>query len=142
MHDMACAIRIRRGSHELKNIEIIRFIENFGYPYSVYAALDHQGYIHPTGYPVEIIPAHGVYPEAPPHGFNKISTKNEALLERHKLAVCHHVNPKLPLHRDPQLHQPPHKSFSPMDWMKAPSLWQHLSISGKLSYNSRRLGIA
>jgi FkbM family methyltransferase len=94
-------------SNGLQHTDIVQLLEEHGY--SVYAIRDYQSNVQLKGYPVEVIPAREVYLEGPPHGFNMLAVKSVALLERHRLIICHGVSPKLLFHRDPRLHHPLHK---------------------------------
>jgi hypothetical protein len=59
-----------------------------------------------AGHPIEIIPAHRVYLEGPPHGFNALATPDPSLVKRLGLRIVENVSPKLLLHKDPDLHHP------------------------------------
>lgn len=92
----------------LDRTDIVRLLNGHGY--RVYAIRDYQGNVSLKGYPVEVIPAHEVYLEGPPHGFNMLAVKDVGVLGEHGLVLCHGVSPKLLFHRDPKLHQPLHRA--------------------------------
>lgn len=91
-------------SNGLDKTDIVRYLTDRGY--HAFAIRDYQGNVDMQGKPVEIVPVDDVYLEGPPHGFNILALKEEALISRHSLRVTRGVSPKLLFHRDPKLHQP------------------------------------
>ena len=91
-------------SEGLEKTSIVEFLRSHGY--TVYAIRDFHNNYPMAGHPIEIIPAHRVYLEGPPHGFNALATPDPNLVTRLGLRIVENVSPKLLLHKDPELHHP------------------------------------
>ena len=91
-------------SQGLRNTPIVSLLLDQGY--SVYAVRDFNANIPMRGQPVELVTLDSVYLEGPPHGFNMLAVKDEAILEADVFRICEGVSPKLLLHKDPALHHP------------------------------------
>jgi FkbM family methyltransferase len=91
-------------SNGLENTEIIQYLQGLGY--TVYCIRDFQSYVSMPDDPIEIIPPESTYIEGPPHGFNLLAVKDDAILKEPFFVRCEDVSPKLLLHKDPALHHP------------------------------------
>ncbi|MCZ6773680.1 MAG: FkbM family methyltransferase [Proteobacteria bacterium] len=91
-------------SEGLENTEIVLFMAAQGY--HLYAVRDFNSNVAMNGAPVELVPVDQVYLEGPPHGFNMLAVKSEALVASDLFRICPGVSPKLLSHRDPKLHHP------------------------------------
>jgi FkbM family methyltransferase len=91
-------------SEGLAKTEICAYLISLGY--QVFAVRDYQGNERMVDRPVELVPIDTVYLEGPPHAFNMLATKDEAVLSKDWLRMVPGVSPKLLFHRDPRLHQP------------------------------------
>jgi hypothetical protein len=91
-------------SNGLGNTEITRFLKDFGY--ALFAVRDYQSNVPMADQPIELIRPEHTYLDGPPHGFNMLAVKDEAVLDARQFRFCTGVSPKLLAHRDPQLHQP------------------------------------
>jgi FkbM family methyltransferase len=77
-----------------------------GHGYKLFAVRDYQSNVPMAGLPIELVDTASVYLKGPPHGFNMVAVKDEAVLQGPSFRVCPGVSPKLLRHRDPRLHQP------------------------------------
>lgn len=91
-------------SHGLHNTEVVQFLVSLGY--TVFAIRDFQSNYDLRDRPVELVPLQTAYLEGPPHGFNLLAVRDNAVLEDELFVVTPNVSPKLLLHRDPSLHHP------------------------------------
>jgi hypothetical protein len=91
-------------SNGLGNTDIARYLAGFGY--TLFAVRDYQSNVPMGDAPVELIRVQDTYLEGPPHGFNMLAVKDEAVLQGPGFRFRKNVSPKLLFHRDPKLHQP------------------------------------
>ena len=91
-------------SNGLDNTDIGRLLRAHGY--KLRAVRDYQSNVPMAGEPIELVDAAGAYLEGPPHGFNMLAVKDEALVQGPLFRICSGVSPKLLRHRDPRLHKP------------------------------------
>lgn len=91
-------------SNGLGNTEIARYLAGLGY--SLFAVRDYQSNVPMADAPVELIRPQDTYLDGPPHGFNMLAVKDEAVLQGPAFRFRKNVSPKLLFHRDPRLHQP------------------------------------
>jgi FkbM family methyltransferase len=91
-------------SEGLDNTDIGRLLRNHGY--KLYAVRDYQSNVPMAGQPVELVETAGAYLQGPPHGFNMLAVKDEAVVQGPLFRTCSGVSPKLLRHRDPGLHHP------------------------------------
>ncbi|MEX1206098.1 MAG: FkbM family methyltransferase [Dongiaceae bacterium] len=91
-------------SEGLDNTEIVRTLAGFGY--RVYAVRDFQSNVPMNGRPIELVPTGDIHLEGPPHGFNMVAVKDEAMLTAAPFLMRPGVSPKLLAHKDPALHHP------------------------------------
>ena len=88
----------------LANIEIVRYLESFGY--SVFALRDGQSNrAHQLDRP-ELVPLGSAIVDGPPHGFNLIASKQTNFFSGSRFRFVDHVSPKYLRHRDLRLHAP------------------------------------
>lgn len=91
-------------SNGLENTDIARYLGGHGY--SLFAVRDYQSNVPMGDAPIELIRPQDTYLEGPPHGFNMLAVKDEAVLDGPAFRFRKGVSPKLLFHRDPRLHQP------------------------------------
>jgi FkbM family methyltransferase len=91
-------------SRGLPDTEIARYLASFGY--TMFAVRDFQSNYDMDGRPIELVPIGTVWLEGPPHGFNVLAVKDEAVVAGEPFRIIPDVSPKLLLHRDPALHHP------------------------------------
>lgn len=91
-------------SQGLMNTEIAEMMTKHGY--RLYAVRDFNSNVAMKKAPIELVPADEVYLEGPPHGFNMLAVKSEAVVRGKEFRICPGVSPKLLWHRDPKLHHP------------------------------------
>lgn len=91
-------------SHGLEHTNIGELLRGSGY--KLYAIRDYQSNVAMPDSPVELVDVADVYLQGPPHGFNMLAVKDEAVLDDPLFRMCRGVSPKLLRHRDPLLHQP------------------------------------
>ena len=91
-------------SDGLRNTPIVSLLLDAGY--SVFAVRDFNANVPMRGMPIELVTLDSVYLEGPPHGFNMLAVKDQAVLTDDIFRICEGVSPKLLLHRDPALHHP------------------------------------
>ena len=95
-------------SNGLRSTPIVSLLLEHGY--TVFAVRDFNANIPLRGMPVELVTLDSVYLEGPPHGFNMLALKDQAVLENGIFRICEGVSPKLLEHKDPALHHP-------LDWL-------------------------
>lgn len=88
----------------LENTEICRLLLDGGY--SVFAVRDFNTHRDMAGKPVELIPAHRVYLEGPPHGFNMVAVQDARIFGSPNFKIVENVSPKLLVHKAAALHHP------------------------------------
>jgi FkbM family methyltransferase len=91
-------------SHGLAATAPVSLLRNAGY--SVFALRDFQSNVPMRGCLLELLPLDAVYLEGPPHGFNMLAVRDEALLDDSVFRLCRDKSPKLLLHKSPILHHP------------------------------------
>jgi hypothetical protein len=91
-------------SQGLENTDIARYLAGLGY--ALFAVRDYQSNVAMGDAPVELIRPEDTYLKGPPHGFNMLAVKDEAVLRNPAFRLCKDVSPKLLFHRDPKLHRP------------------------------------
>jgi FkbM family methyltransferase len=74
--------------------------------YQVFAIRDFQSNVPMGDCLIELLPSDAVYLEGPPHGFNMLAVKDDALLDPALFRVCRDKSPKLLLHKSRALHHP------------------------------------
>jgi hypothetical protein len=88
----------------LDNTDVARLLRTQGY--ALYAVRDYQSNVPMAGEPIELVAPAGAYLEGPPHGFNMLAVKDDAMVQGAPFRLCSGVSPKLLRHRDARLHQP------------------------------------
>jgi FkbM family methyltransferase len=91
-------------SRGLENTDIVKLLTNCGY--KVFAVRDFNSNCDLSHQPIELIPANAVYLDGPPHGFNMVAVKDDAMFKSPRYLMCKGVSPKLLRHKDPVLHHP------------------------------------
>jgi len=91
----------REGLHK---VEIVQYLASLGY--TMFAIRDFQSNVDLGGRPIELVPPDTAWLEGPPHGFNLVAVRDQAVLEGDDFRIIPNVSPKLLFHRDPRLHHP------------------------------------
>ncbi len=91
-------------SHGLAATAPVALLRDAGY--AVFAVRDFQSNIPMRGCRIELLPLDAVYLEGPPHGFNMLAVRDEALLDESVFRFCRDKSPKLLLHKSAVLHHP------------------------------------
>ena len=91
-------------SDGLEKTELARLLTDRGY--KLFALRDFNSNYDLAGRPVELIPMDAIHLEGPPHGFNMVAVKDEAVISGPGYAQVRDVSPKLLRHKDPVLHHP------------------------------------
>lgn len=91
-------------SSGLENTTVVELMIYAGY--KLFAIRDFQSNVPMRDCRIELIPAEAVFLDGPPHGFNVLAIKDEAILDPALFRVCRDKSPKLLLYKDPQLHHP------------------------------------
>jgi FkbM family methyltransferase len=88
----------------LRPTPIVQLLLSHGY--TIHAVRDFQANYPMGDKPIELIPLDTVYLEGPPHGFNMLAVKDEAVLRDRRFKIVPNVSPKLLVHKAPELHHP------------------------------------
>ena len=91
-------------SNGLQNADVIKYVASFGY--KIFAVRDIHSNYDLGDLPIEIIAPETTYIKGPPHGFNMLAVKDEAILVSSDFRVCSGVSPKYLLHKDSALFHP------------------------------------
>jgi FkbM family methyltransferase len=102
-------------SDGLENTPLICLMLEAGY--QVFAIRDFQSNVPMNGCLIELLPPDAVHLEGPPHGFNMLAVKDEALLDPSIFRLCRHKSPKLLLYKSPALHHPTEWLTRLPDWL-------------------------
>jgi FkbM family methyltransferase len=89
-------------SSGLHRTEVAELLTSHGY--TLFAIRDFQSNIDLSGRPIELVPIETAFLDGPPHGFNVLAVRDEAVLE--PFVITPNVSPKLLRHGDPSLHHP------------------------------------
>ena len=101
-------------SNGLDQTQPVRLMLDAGY--QVFAIRDFQSNIPMGGCLIELLPLDAAYLEGPPHGFNMLAVKDEALLDPSVFRLCRNKSPKLLLYKSPVLHHP-------TEWLNSLPAW-------------------
>lgn len=91
-------------SRGLDNTEICRYLSGFGY--HLFAVRDYESNVPMSRQAIELIRPEETYLDGPPHGFNMLAVKDEAIMANPMFRFVSGVSPRLLKHSDPRLHQP------------------------------------
>lgn len=91
-------------SNGLAETEIVKFLTDRGY--KAFALRDFNSNYDLSSQPIELIPLDKVHLDGPPHGFNMVAVKDEAVFAGEGYRFVENVSPKLLRHKDPALHHP------------------------------------
>jgi len=91
-------------SRGLDNTEICRYLSGFGY--HLFAVRDYESNVPMSRQAIELIRPEETYLDGPPHGFNMLAVKDEAIMANPLFRFVSGVSPRLLKHSDPRLHQP------------------------------------
>jgi FkbM family methyltransferase len=86
--------------------------------YRVFAIRDFQSNVPMGNCLIELLPLDAIYLEGPPHGFNMLAVKDEALLDPAIFRRCRDKSPKLLLYQSPRLHHPTEWLTHLPDWLR------------------------
>ncbi|MBC7935321.1 MAG: FkbM family methyltransferase [Rhizobacter sp.] len=89
-------------SNGLNETPIVKLLKSHGY--KVYSVRDFQGNYDMQGKAIELILPEETVIDGPPHGFNMLAVKDEAIIEDKIFTMCKNVSPKYILHKDPSMH--------------------------------------
>jgi len=99
----------------LEKTPLVRLVTDSGY--KVFAVRDFQSNVPMAGCLIELLPSDAVYLDGPPHGFNMLALKDDAMLDPGLFRICRDRSPKLLLYKDPQLHHPTEWLSRLPDWL-------------------------
>jgi FkbM family methyltransferase len=102
-------------SNGLEQTPLVRLMAKAGY--AIFAIRDFQSNVPMNGCLIELLPLDAVYLEGPPHGFNMLAVKDDALLDPATFRLCRHKSPKLLLYKSPALHHPTEWLTRLPDWL-------------------------
>lgn len=88
----------------LPHTALCRHLQQLGY--TLYALRDFNSHREMGQRPIELVPAHSVHLDGPPHGFNMLALHDPVRLQGGDFRIVEHVSPKLLAHKDPALHHP------------------------------------
>jgi hypothetical protein len=91
-------------SRGLDNTEICQYLSEFGY--HLFAVRDYESNVPMHRRAIELIRPEETYLDGPPHGFNMLAIKEEAILANPMFRFVSGVSPRLLKNSDPRLHQP------------------------------------
>jgi FkbM family methyltransferase len=84
-------------SNGLENSDSVRFMRELGY--KVFAIRDFHNNMDTANMKVELVPVERTYIQGPPHGFNLLAVKDEALTNNDLFNIVFDYSPKLLLHK-------------------------------------------
>lgn len=91
-------------SKGLQNADVVRYLASFGY--KIFAVRDIHSNHDFGSLPIEITPSDKTYIDGPPHGFNMLAVKDEAIIATSDFRICENVSPKYLLHKNSPLFRP------------------------------------